>query len=833
MTLSETLSPSALDELCINTLRFLAVDMVQKANSGHPGLPLGSAAMMYTLWDRFLKVNPSDPNWPDRDRFVLSPGHGCALLYALLHVTGFDLPLAQLKRFRQWGSQTPGHPEYGKTPGVEATTGPLGQGFGNAVGMAIAEMALAARFNRPSHVIVDHHTYAVVSDGDLMEGVASEAASLAGHLRLNKLIVLYADNRVSLAGSTDLTFTEDRLARFAAYGWHAQRVRCGNDAASVAAAIEVAQAEGEIPRPVEYGNDAEALAAAIEAARAEEDRPSFIAVRTHLGYGSPHKQDTFAAHGSPLGVEEVRLTKENLGWPVEPSFYIPPEALQHFHEIAARGATRQREWESTFQAYADEYPDLAAEFQRVIQRKLPAGWDDDLPIFRPQDGPIATRVASGKVINVLAQRVPEMMGGDADLAPSTHTLIERSENFEPRHRAGRNLRFGVREHAMGTIVNGMALHRGLIPYGATFLIFSDYMRPPIRLAAMNGLLLVYLFTHDSIAMGEDGPTHQPVEQLLGLRSVPGLTVIRPADANETAVAWRIALASEDHPTALILSRQKLPVLDLSLFPAIPEGVGRGGYILAEAGKAARPDVILIATGSEVHLALNARDQLGAKSVKARVVSLPCWNLFKAQPESYQAQVLPPGIPTVAIEAGATLGWEAYLGPHAAVLGVDRFGASAPGAVVMREYGFTAENVCQHVMGLLQATTTARKSRSRSRSTKAIRLKRVQDKPARNDGLRILIDPALPRGLTKQSAAIDLWVKDVAPSEALRKWFDHDPAARWKQFQVRYRKELAKKEDAIERLTQDVKGHSVTLVYGASDEKHNHAVVLKELLEAIL
>ncbi len=833
MTLSTTLAPPALDELCINTLRFLAVDMVQKADSGHPGLPLGSAAMAYTLWDRFLKVNPSDPHWPDRDRFVLSAGHGCALLYALLHVTGFDLPMSELKRFRQWGSRTPGHPEYSKTPGVEATTGPLGQGFGNAVGMAIAEMALAARFNRPSHVIVDHHTYVLVSDGDLMEGVSSEAASLAGHLRLNKLIVFYADNHVSLSGSTDLIFTEDRMARFAAYGWHTQRVECGNDATSVAAAIEVAQAEGEIPRPVEYGNDAEALAAAIGAARAEEDRPSFIAVRTHLGYGSPHKQDTSAAHGSPLGVEEVRLTKERLGWPVEPSFYIPPEALQHFREIANRGVTKQREWESAFQAYADEYPDLAAEFQRVIQRKLREGWDDDLPIFRPQDGPVATRVASGKVLNVLANRLPEIMGGDADLAPSTHTLIEGSDNFEPRHRAGRNLRFGVREHAMGAIINGMALHRGLIPYGATFLIFSDYMRPPIRLAAMNGLPVIYVFTHDSIAMGEDGPTHQPVEQLLGLRSVPGLTVIRPADANETAAAWRIAVASGNHPTALILSRQKLPVLDLNLFPAIPEGVPRGGYILVEAGKGARPDIILIATGSEVHLALNAREQLAHKAVKATVVSLPCWSLFKAQPESYQSQLLPPGIPTVVIEAGVTLGWEAYLGPQAAVLGVDRYGASAPGDVVMREYGFTVENVCQHVMALLKETKIAPISRSRKRSTKAIRLKRVQDKPARNDGLRVLIDRALPRGLTKQSVAVDLWMKDLAPSAALSKWFDHDPIARWKQFQVRYRKELVKKKDALERLKQNVNGRTATLVYGAKDEKHNEAVVLKELLEATL
>jgi transketolase len=674
MTLSTALAQPALDELCINTLRFLAVDMVQKANSGHPGLPLGSAAMAYTLWDRFLNVNPSDPHRPDRDRFVLSPGHGSALLYALLHVTGFDLPMTELKRFRQWGSTTPGHPEHGKTPGVEATTGPLGQGFGNAVGMAIAETALAARFNRPDHAIVDHYTYVLVSDGDLMEGVASEAASLAGHLRLGKLIALYADNRVSLAGSTDLIFTDDSLARFAAYGWHTQQVEDGNDVAAVGVAIQAAQEEA--------------------------DRPSFICIRTHIGYGSPGKHDTSAAHGEPLGVDEVRLTKEHLCWPVEPSFYVPDEAVEHFREFAHRGAKRQDEWETRFQAYAKKYPVLAADFQRVIQLQLPEKWDRDLPSFRSADGPLATRVASGKVINALAPQLPELMGGDADLAPSTHTLIEGSDNYEPSSRAGRNLRFGVREHAMGAILNGIALHRGFIPYGATFLIFSDYMRPPMRLAAMNGLPVIYVFTHDSIAMGEDGPTHQPVEQLLGLRSVPGLTVIRPADANETTAAWRIAIASRDQPTALILTRQKLPVLDLTHYPAIPDGVPRGGYVLADAGEGAQPDVLLIATGSEVHLTLNARDRLASEGVRARVVSLPCWSLFKPQPDLYKNHVLPPGIPTLAIEAGETLGWNSYVGPPTAVMGVDRYGASAPGEVIMREYGFTVENVCQQARALL-------------------------------------------------------------------------------------------------------------------------------------
>jgi transketolase len=674
MTLATTISPPELDELCINTLRFLAVDMVQKANSGHPGLPLGSAAMAYTLWDRFLKVNPRDPEWPDRDRFVLSAGHGSALLYALLHVAGFDLPMAELKRFRQWNSRTPGHPEYRKTAGVEATTGPLGQGFANAVGMAIAETSLAARFNRPGFAVVDHATYVLVSDGDMMEGVSSEAASLAGHLRLGKLIAFYADNHVTLGGRADLCFTEDRQARFAAYGWHVQHVEDGNDVAEVAAAIE--------------------------AARAEKSRPSFIDVHTHIGYGSPHKQDTSKAHGEPLGVEEVRLTKENLGWPVEPSFDVPPEALEHFSAFAERGAARQAEWETQFQAYAKKYPALAAEFQRIMRQQLPQSWDRDLPTFRPDQGPMATRVAGGKVVNALAPHLPELMGGTADLEPSTHTNIDEGGDFEPDNRAGRNMYFGVREHAMGAILSGLALHRGFIPYGSTFLIFSDYMRPPMRLAAMTGLPVIYVFTHDSIALGEDGPTHQPVEQLLGLRSVPGLTVIRPADANETSAAWRIAIESRERPTVLVLTRQKLPVLDLSVYPAITAGVPRGGYILADGADGARPDVVLVATGSEVHLALNAGNRLASERVKARVVSLPCSSRFRAQPEAYRNQVLPAGVPMLAIEAGATLGWDSYIGPSMSVLGVDRFGASAPGEVVMSEYGFTVDNVCQKVRELL-------------------------------------------------------------------------------------------------------------------------------------
>ena len=673
-TYSTTIAPPALDELCINTLRFLAVDMVQKANSGHPGLPMGSASMAYALWDRSLKFNPRDPRWPDRDRFVLSAGHGCALLYALLHVTGFDLPLAELKRFRQWGSRTPGHPEYGKTPGVEATTGPLGQGLGNGVGMAIAEVALGARFNRPGHRVVDHYTYVLASDGDLEEGISSEAGSIAGHEHLGKLIVLYADNHITIEGSTELTFTEDRMARFAAFGWHVQRV--------------------------ERSNDVEAVALALQNAREEKDRPSLIAVRTHIGFGSPHKQDTAAAHGEPLGVEEVRLTKEGMGWPVEPAFHIPEEALEHFRRAVARGNSAQTEWESRFKAYAQQYPDLAAEFQRVIDRRLPKDWDADLPAFRAADGPMATRVASGKAIEALGPRLPEMMGGSADLGPSTHTNIDGAGNFEPENWAGRNMHFGIRENAMGAILNGMALHCGLIPYGGTFFVFTDYMRPPMRLAAMDALPVIYVFTHDSIGMGEDGPTHQPVEQLLGLRSIPGMVVLRPADANETVAAWRVAIGRKQGPVALVLTRQGLPVLDLNSYPAIPAGVPLGGYILADSPAGDRPEIILIATGSEVHLALEGRDRLATEGVQARVVSMPSTNIFASQPDDYQQKVLPTGLPLLVIEAGSSLGWRSYVGPQNAVIGIDTFGASAPGSAVMQHYGFTVENVCKQAHTVL-------------------------------------------------------------------------------------------------------------------------------------
>jgi len=674
-TCATTVAPPVLDELCINTLRFLAVDMVQKANSGHPGLPMGSAAMAYALWDRSLKFNPRDPGWPDRDRFILSAGHGCALLYALLHVTGFDLPLDELKMFRQWGSRTPGHPEYGKTPGVEATTGPLGQGLANGVGMAIAEMSLGARFNRPGHQIVDHSTYVLVSDGDLEEGISSEAGSIAGHQHLGKLIVLYADNHITIEGSTELTFTEDRMARFAAFGWHVQRVERSNDIAEVALALKNA--------------------------RDDKDRPSMIAVRTHLGFGSPHKQDTAAAHGEALGVDEVRLTKEAMSWPVSPTFYVPADALEHFRRAIPRGSIAQKEWELRFRAFARDYPKLASEFQRVTDRLLPKEWDAGLPSFTSADGPMATRVASGKVIEILGTRLPEMMGGSADLGPSMHTNIDGAGNFEPDDRAGRNMHFGIRENAMGAILTGMALHRGLIPYGGTFFVFCDYMRPPMRLAAMNALPVIYIFTHDSIGMGEDGPTHQPVEQLIGLRTIPGLVVLRPADANETVAAWRVAIGRKQGPVALVLTRQGLPVLNLNTYPTIPAGVSLGGYILADSPTVGSPDIILIATGSEVHLALEGRERLATQGVHARVVSMPSTDLFTAQSNEYREKVLPSSVPILVIEAGSPIGWQSFVGPQIAVIGVNQFGASAPGSVVMEHYGFTVENVCKQAHHVLE------------------------------------------------------------------------------------------------------------------------------------
>ncbi|MGE5667386.1 MAG: transketolase [Betaproteobacteria bacterium] len=679
--------PPALDAMCVDTLRFLSVDAVQKANSGHPGLPLGAAPMACVLWTRFLKHNPANPHWFDRDRFVLSAGHGSMLLYSLLHLTGYALSLEQIKQFRQWGSLTPGHPERGLTPGVEVTTGPLGQGFGNGVGMAMAEAHLAARYNRASFDIIDHFTYGIVSDGDLMEGIASEAASLAGHLKLGKLIYLYDDNRVTLSAGTDITFTEDRARRFESYGWHTQSVGDGNDLA--------------------------AIDRALHAARAETRRPSLILVRTHLGYGSPNKQDSFEAHGSPLGEEEVRSTKRNLGWPVEPPFFIPDEALACFRQAVERGAQAEAAWNARFSAYAQAFPDLAREFEQMLGGGLPANWDADIPVFPPDAKGMATRVASGKVMNAVAPRVPALMGGSADLDPSTHTALAGLGDFEPpgasaRDRqgsegggwsfTGRNVHFGVREHAMGAILNGLAAHGGVVPFGSTFLVFSDYMRPAIRLASLMGLRVIHVFTHDSIALGEDGSTHQPVEQLAGLRSVPQLVVIRPCDANETAVAWRVALETRDRPVALILTRQNVPTLDRTRFAAA-DGLRRGAYVLADA-PSGKPDLILIATGSEVGLVIGAAERLLAQGIQARVVSMPSWELFDAQPAEYRDAVLPPPIGArLVVEAGASQGWHRYTGDRGDVLGVDRFGASAPGDVVLREYGFTVDSVCKRVLAM--------------------------------------------------------------------------------------------------------------------------------------
>jgi transketolase len=679
-----------IDHQSVNTIRFLSVDAVQKADSGHPGLPLDAAPMGYVLWTRFLKHNPSNPDWFNRDRFVLSAGHGSMLLYSLLYLTGYDLPLEQIKQFRQWGSKTPGHPEHLDTPGVEVTTGPLGQGFGNAVGMAIAEAYLSARYNRPGHEIIDHYTYALASDGDLMEGISSEAASLAGHLKLGKLIVFYDNNHVSLAAGTNITFTENRAKRFEAFGWHT------------------------ISLP--DGNDMEAIEKALEEARQEKDRPSLILVRTHLGYGSPNKQDTYKAHGSPLGEKEVKLTKENLDWPVEPKFYVPDDVLANFRVATDKGKKAEEEWNHKFAEYKKEYPQQAEELSRAIHGELPENWDNEIPSFTPDDGPMATRVASGKVMNAFAAKLPNFIGGSADLNPSTHTALKGFGDFEPPawaegdqqgssggdwSYAGRNLHFGVREHSMGAVLNGLAAHGGILPFGASFLIFSDYMRPPMRLAALMKFHVIYVFTHDSIALGEDGPTHQPVEQLIGLRSIPGYTVFRPADANETAMAWREAIEHKNAPVVLVLTRQKLPVLDTQKYAGLPEGVRKGGYTLADAPDGEEPDVILIATGSEVHLALDARQALIEDGIGARVVSLPCWNIFDTQPEDYKNKVLPEGIPMLAIEAGSPLGWRPYVGPHIDVIGVDQFGASAPGEIVYREYGFSVDNVRKHVMALLK------------------------------------------------------------------------------------------------------------------------------------
>ena len=670
-TARKSLAPQ-LDELCINTIRTLSIDAVQKANSGHPGLPLGASPMAYVLWQRYLRHNPRDPNWPDRDRFVLSAGHGCALLYSLLHLTGYDLTLDDLKSFRQWGSKTPGHPEWHDTPGVEATTGPLGQGTANAVGMAIAERWLAHRFNRPGHKVVDHRTFCLVGDGDLMEGISSEAGSLAGHLKLGKLTYLYDDNHVSLDGPTTWSFTEDVLKRYEAYGWQVLRVENGNE-------------------------DLTAIDEAIRTAVSQEERPTFIAVRTTIGYGSPHKAGTSAAHGSPLGAEEVALTKKALGWEWQDPFHVPEEALRHFRTAVERGIHEQGQWERRFEAFAKEFPDLADQWRTQAKGGLPAGWDADLPKWKAGES-LATRVASGKAINAIAKKVPWLLGGDADLSESTKTKIEGQADFDGATGAGNNIHYGVREHAMAAMANGMSYHGGVRPFVATFFCFSDYMRPSVRLSAVSHLPTIFVWTHDSIGLGEDGPTHQAVEQLMSLRAIPHFTIIRPGDANETAEAWRATMQHVDGPVGLVLCRQNLPVLDRS---GAKGDVARGAYVLAEAS-GGKPRLILIGTGSELQLAVGGREKLEAEGIPTRVVSMPCWAFFDKQPAAYREEVLPREVTArLSIEAGVTLGWQKYVGDRGGSIGVDRFGASAPGDVVMKKYGFTVEHVVERAKGLLK------------------------------------------------------------------------------------------------------------------------------------
>jgi transketolase len=676
------------DDLAINSIRFLALDAVDKAKSGHPGMPLGAAPMAYVLWSRFLKFNPRNPSWPDRDRFILSAGHASALLYSLLHHAGYDLSLDEIKNFRQWGSRTPGHPEFGHTPGVEVTTGPLGQGLAMAVGMAVAERHLAARFNQEGFDLVDHQTYVLASDGDLMEGVVSEAASLAGHLRLGKLICLYDSNDISLSGPTYMTFSENTARKFEALHWQVLKV--------------------------EDGNNPEALEKAVAAARAETGMPSLIIVKSHIGFGSPKFQDRHDAHGSPFGIEETQATKKNLGWPYKETFFVPEEVRELFVDVARKGITANADWDGLMRRYSGENPGLKEEWDRIQSQALPLDWEKDLPTFAAGGKGVATRSASGQILNAAAQGVDNLVGGSADLDPSTKTVMKKQGFFEsplalPQglqnlpeggwSYGGRNLAFGVREHAMGSILNGIAAHGGLRPYGSTFLVFSDYLRPAIRLAALMKLPVIYLFTHDSIAVGEDGPTHQPVEQVASLRAIPGLTVIRPADANETAEAWKHALNGTQGPTAFILSRQDLTVLDRNRY-APAAGLHQGAYILADAGQGS-PDLILIATGAEVHPTLEAYEQLVSEGVKARLVSMPSWELFEAQSQGYREEVLPPGVKKrIAVEAGTTQGWHKYVGSDGIVLGIDTFGSSAPGSLTLKNFGFSAENILQKAKELL-------------------------------------------------------------------------------------------------------------------------------------
>ena len=657
-----------LEKRAIQTIRFLSADAVQKANSGHPGLPMGAAALAYTVWTRHLHHNPRNPLWVNRDRFILSGGHGSALLYSLLHLTGYDLSLNELMNFRQFGSLTPGHPEYGLTPGVETTTGPLGQGFANGVGMAIAEAHLASEFNELGFEIVNHLVYAIVTDGDLMEGIASEAASLAGHQKLGKLIYLYDDNHISIEGSTDLAFTEDRAARFDAYGWHTQVCSDGNDIHAIDEAINKAKAD---------------------------HRPSLILCRTTIGFGLPTRAGTSKAHGEPPGDEELNAAKTSAGWPLQPKFFIPDDVRAHFLQSISAGERAQKKWEDLFAEYKKAYPQKAADYQRRINNELPVNWHEKLPKYSADPKGISTRVASGKALNAAATVLSELVGGSADLAPSNNTWINGETAFQADHPAGRNFHFGVREHAMGAIVNGMCYHGGLRPYGATFLVFSDYMRPAIRLSALSHLPSIWVFTHDSIGVGEDGPTHQPVEHIAALRAIPNLVVIRPGDANEMSAAWMVALNQKNKPTALILTRQNLPVLPFTVGDAerLPP-VDRGAYILADMGDG-EPEIILMASGSELSLAVDAATQLATNGINVRVVSFPSWELFTAQDQDYRDNVLPPKITArLAVEAGVSLGWERWVGDKGKIISIDRFGASAPAKVLFEEFGFTVENIVE-------------------------------------------------------------------------------------------------------------------------------------------
>jgi transketolase len=672
MTQAVAARPTSLDLLCINTVRTLAMDAVQKANSGHPGTPMALAPVAYVLWQRHLRYNPANPEWVGRDRFVLSCGHACMLQYAVLYLTGYDLSLDDLKQFRQWGSRTPGHTEYGHTPGVEVTTGPLGQGVGNAVGLALAEAHLAATFNRPGHAVIDHTTYFLCSDGDLMEGVSHEACSLAGHLKLGKLIGIYDDNHITIDGKTELTFSDDTAKRFESYGWHVQKVPDGNDLA--------------------------AIDAALAAARRVADRPSLVIVRTHIGFGSPNKQDSASAHGAPLGEEEVKLTKQNLGWPSLEPFFVPEEALVHWRQAKERGARLEAEWKKKDAAYRQAHPDLAAELERRLAGRLPDSWDSDLPVFTPKDAQ-ATRAASGKVLAAVASKIPELMGGSADLAESTNVVLPKGGELEAGNLGGRNMHFGIREHGMGAIMNGLALHGGVRPLGSTFFIFSDYMRPPIRLAALCNLPTIYVFTHDSIGLGEDGPTHQPIEQLASLRAMPNILVLRPADPTEVVEAWRVALTHRTGPVALVLTRQKVAVIDRATYPPA-SGLRQGAYVVADA-KGGDPAVILMGTGSEVELVMGAYEKLTAEGIGARVVSMPSMELFAQQPQQYRDTVLPPAVRArLAVEAAVAQPWHRWVGDHGAMLGIERFGASAPAPRIYQEFGLTVDNVVRKAKELL-------------------------------------------------------------------------------------------------------------------------------------